>query len=201
MNPRESNYQPGNDWEAMETPQGKPRNLSDFQRRDEEVALFEGFKSTERDIHPGFKEPTHFDAQRIEFRAIAPRWVHRSKVTPTFLTSQIRRELEQLQKTLIATLETSSADVDLRYEAETMEWSGVIKKYAEQIRDVDAAASKHNHFRGMVRDGFHVAGGLRTFTDMIPDEKGLSVLKVGLAYILLVGSPKICPPSPKTRTY
>lgn len=59
----------------MDMPQRKPQSLIDFQRRNEEVMLFEDFKTTEHDVHPGFQEETQFDAQRVEFRATKHRYV------------------------------------------------------------------------------------------------------------------------------
>lgn len=51
-----------------------PKSLTEYKKRGGEIEAFEGFKETEPNIHRGFKEVTRFDEQRVEFRAVAPRY-------------------------------------------------------------------------------------------------------------------------------
>lgn len=59
----------------MEQSLSTPKSLVEFKKRGEEVKAFEGFKETEPNIHCGFKEVTRFDEQRVEFRAVTPRYI------------------------------------------------------------------------------------------------------------------------------
>lgn len=59
----------------MEQSQSTPQSLVEFKRREEEVQAFEDFKEAEPIIHSGFKEPTRFDEQKVEFRTFSPRYI------------------------------------------------------------------------------------------------------------------------------
>lgn len=104
------------------------------------------------------------------------------------LMVHFRGQLKGLQQTFLSMLQNSTEDHDLKNEAESLDWASVIEQYTEYIRDTDAAKAKRSRFHNVMRKGSEIAGALNTFTSMIPDEKGLSVLRVGLAYILLVSS-------------
>lgn len=89
-----------------------------------------------------------------------------------------------LQKQLLLKITSNSDDSDLKNQAEGLDWNGVVERYSEYIIKADQA--KASFLRDKFRKGLNVAQGLHALTDVIPDEKGLSVLKVGLAYVLMV---------------
>lgn len=95
-----------------------------------------------------------------------------------------RRQTEMLQKELLLKITSNSDDSDLKNQAEGLDWSGVVEQYSEYTIKADQA--KASFLRDKFRKGLNVAQGLHALTDVIPDEKGLSILKVGLAYVLMV---------------
>lgn len=97
-----------------------------------------------------------------------------------------RRQTERLQEALLLKIHDNPEDADLRRQAEGLDWRGVIEQYSEHITKTDEAKTKGNFLRDKLRKGSTVAGVLHGLTEMIPEEKGLGVLKVGLAYILMV---------------
>lgn len=67
-----------------------------------------------------------------------------------------------------------------------MDWDGLIELYAEKITASESVKSKGSRLRNMFRKDASLPSTLHSLTEMIPDDNGLSVLRVGLAYIFLV---------------
>lgn len=152
--------------------QNKPKSLDEFMRREEEIALFEGFKQTETELHEGFREATVFDRQRLEFNK----------------AQQNHDLLQKLQEDLLSTLRFHEVDADLRTKAQDSDWEEVIDLYKQQVEEADANKADDNKLRKRFRQGGNVAGVIEGLVRMIPDEKGLSVLREGLAYVILVST-------------
>lgn len=102
------------------------------------------------------------------------------------LTSDDRQRTDFLAQALLAQLDANFADSDLLHEAKGLDWKGVIAKYSDHTLEADRIKTKESWFRDKLRKGESFAEGLHTLTDMIPDEKGLSVLKTGLAFTFMV---------------
>lgn len=157
--------------ESNNVTQSKPKSLEEFMRREEEIAVFEEFKRTETGLHEGFKEHTDFDSQRLEFRT----------------TRADQSLLKRMQEGLLSTLRSHEVDADLTTRAQNSGWHEIIHLYKQHIDDIDASSAETNRLRDLFRNGGDVAGIAAGLIRMIPDEKGLSILREGLGYLILVG--------------
>lgn len=151
--------------------QNNPESLEEFMRREDEIALFEEFKRTETRLHEGFKEHAVFDSQRLEFR--------------TARADQAL--LNKLQEGLLSTLRSHELDADLRTKTQDSGWEEILLLYKQHIDGIDASSAETNRLRDLFRKGGDVAGVAAGLARMIPGEKGLSVLREGLGYVILVG--------------
>ncbi|KUI58697.1 Acidic mammalian chitinase [Cytospora mali] len=149
--------------------QSRPKSLKEFMRKEEEIIIFEDFKQSEDRVHPGFKEPTTFDSQRLEFHT----------------TQTDQSLLRKLQDGLLASLRSHDVDADLRTKALDADWDEVLDLYTQYITIIDDGRAKDNRVKGLARRGKKVAGAAAGLVTIIPDDNGLSALREGLAFILL----------------
>lgn len=70
--------------------------------------------------------------------------------------------------------------------AQDSDWGEIIHLYKQHIDEIDATKAEDNRLRDLFRKGGDVAGIAAGLIRMIPDEKGLSVLREGLGYVILV---------------
>lgn len=141
-------------------------------RREEEIHVFEDFKRDAARLHPGFKEHTSFVSQRLKIRATQ--------------AGKDQLLLKELQDGLLATLRSPDVDTELKIRAQGSGWDEILDLYMQYVNKSDESKSKNNVVWGLARRGDKVAGTAAGLVKLIPAENGLSILKEGLAYVLLV---------------
>ena len=65
------------------------------------------------------------------------------------------------------------------------DWETVVERIDSVRKSYDDETEK-NKFRSYIRDGKEVCNVLANLVDVIPDEKGLSILKAGLSFVFQV---------------
>ncbi len=65
------------------------------------------------------------------------------------------------------------------------DWETVVERI-EKVRKSYENEAERNKFRSYVRDGKEVCNVLANLVNLIPDEKGLSILKAGLSFLFQV---------------
>lgn len=168
----------------MDNPDRHPDALNKLMRETREVELFENFKSTgpSRDeLHPGFRQKTLFDDQRAVFTPLPS-----TLVAPAADFGKTAKQHSSiLSSTLSEAMLHTDLTADLKYKPQGCGWEDVLNCIAIAKASYDDKG-KSSKVRTWARDADATADVLKSLTAMIPDEKGLSVLRQGLVIIFQV---------------
>lgn len=161
-----------------------PNALTKLLKDDHEVGVFENFKSEhDKQLHPGFTQKTLYDDQRAVFTPLP------SKSVQSAWKFGTRKAADQDTRTLSTLLSESllhnDLAGDLKYDPQACGWEDVINCTAK-AKTIYDDKGKSNKVRAWSRDADATADILKSLTGMIPDEKGLSVLRQGLIIIFQV---------------
>lgn len=146
----------------MDTSDLPPKALIKLMKDDHEIEIFEDFKATSvNKLHPGFTQKAVYDDQRALY---AP------------LPSAI------LSSTLSEAMLHTDLMADLKYEPQGCGWEDVLNCIDIAKASYDEKG-KGNKVRAWSRNADTTVDFLKSLAGIIPDEKGLSVLRQGLVII------------------
>ena len=166
----------------MDGPEPPPKELIELMEDPHEVELFESFKATSANkLHPGFRQKTLYDDQRAAFMPLPSTLV---KSTPR-LRKFAKQASSILSVTLSEALRHTELVADLKYKPQGCGWEDVLNCISMAKASYDEKG-RSNKARAWSRNADATADVLKSLTCMIPDEKGLSVLRQGLVIIFQV---------------
>ncbi|KAJ4301332.1 hypothetical protein N0V90_003424 [Kalmusia sp. IMI 367209] len=137
--------------------QPPPDAIRSAMNNDSEIQIFESWKNhVGKDLHPTFGEKTQYNSQRAIWR----------------------RPLTQELETVLA----SSQQLDPNFDIKGCTWEDLLNHINTAIC-LDEEKGKNSKIRGSIRNAKADLVFLNSLTSLIPDEKGLSVLRGGLSII------------------
>ena len=137
-------------------------------------------------IHPGFREPSHFDKQRAIY--MLPAWhQYVVQILPKKRSCSGPHVHSDLEAALFGYVPGQIKGVDLDFDPKTCTWGDVLDEAgkAEKIY-IDGGSGLKNVVRKTFRFAGDYSDSISPWFDLIPDQDGLSVLNGGLKLIFRV---------------